>query len=108
MATLNMRTAARDPNGRLLTGQGGSFGPSRDGHHHVTFPREPSLDERIYTVVWRSGGAVSRADIAKGVGKTKASWLNAKIEGLVEAGKLVRRVGVHTNGYPKFFYEVAQ
>jgi hypothetical protein len=72
----------------------------------VTFTRKPSLEERIYTIVWR-GGLVSRADIAKGLSLTKASWLNERIEKMVAGGQLVRHVGSHTNGFQKFFYEVA-
>jgi len=105
VTTLDFRNAPRDGRGHLI-GQGGLFGPSRDGSRHVTFAREPTLEERIYAVVWK-GGLVSRADIAKGLQLVKATWLNDRIEKMVAGGQLVRRVGAHTNGFQKFFYEVA-
>jgi hypothetical protein len=104
VTTLDLRTAPRNERGQLI-GQGGLFGPSRDSYRHVTFSREPSLEERIYNIVWR-GGLVSRADIAKGLDVVKATWLNERIEKMVSKGQLVRHIGTHTNGFQKFFYEV--
>lgn len=106
MSTVDFRNAPRDGRGNLIAGQESSYGPSRDGNRHVTFAREPSLEERIYTIVWR-GELVSRADIAKGLSLVKATWLNDRIEKMVARGQLVRHVGTHTNGFQKFFYEVA-
>lgn len=101
MTTLDLRTAPRDPAGRLLVGRGSS---SQDGSRHVTFSREISLDERIYRIVWQSNGAVSRADIARGLGLVKASWLNAKIEALVNRGLLTRTHRLQPNGVVKYLY----
>lgn len=105
MTTLNLRTAPRDESGRLLVGRGE---PSQDGSRRVTFSREISLDERIYRIVWQSNGAVSRADIARGLGLTKASWLNAKIEGLVSRGYLTRTHRMQPNGVVKYLYTTSE
>lgn len=105
MTTLNLRTAPRDGDGRLLVGRGE---PSRDAYRHVTFSREISLDEQIYRIVWQSNGAVSRADIARGLGLVKASWLNAKIEALVSRGYLQRTHTLHKNGVVKYLYTTGE
>ena len=105
MTTLDLRSAPRDGAGNLI-GQGIFSAPSRDGSRHVTFSREPTLEERIYTAVWKSGGALSRADIARALGRAKATWLNTRIEAMVSSGQLARRVGAHTNGFAMYFYEV--
>lgn len=104
---IDMRHAPRDERGQLIAGEGGFFAPSCDGQRHVTFPRKPSLEERIYTAVQR-GGLVSRAEIASALKLVKASWLNQRIEQMVSEGRLQRHNGRHINGFVKYLYEVAK
>lgn len=105
MATVDLRTAPRDSEGRLLVGRGES---SREDSLHVKFSREASLGERIYRIVWQSGGAVSRADIAKALGVRKSSWLNGHIESLVNRGYLTRTHRLQPNGVVKYLYTIGE
>lgn len=79
---------------------------SRDARGNVTFHRQPSIQERIYTAVQDAGGGVTRADIARAVGLKKTPHLIALIEGMVTDGLLHRVQDYWRNGVVMYRYEV--
>lgn len=84
---------------------------TRDVNGHVTLrelpPAEPTLEQRIYTVIAQSGRAVTRREIAKALGLTSSGWLNAKIDYLVSEGYLVRTYQPYRSNMLVYFYELA-
>jgi hypothetical protein len=93
-----------------LVEQGGGNTTSQDSHGNDTSHRTPLAPEhirtRIFNVVSRADGAVSRADIAKALKIKKTPWLITAIEGLVGDGFLTRFETIRANGVLMYWYEV--
>lgn len=96
-----------------LEGQGRHATTAQDAPRHETaqeFPSVKNIYQDIYTAVALAGEWMTRAEIARAIGYKKASWLNPKIEELVERGYLIKYVEHAENGVslPKFYYKVAR
>lgn len=70
-------------------------------------PRDETL-ALIVDVVANHAGPITRTQIAKALERAKTPHLIDMIEGLVEAGYLVRRVKVFGNGVEGYIYELAR
>ncbi len=85
---------------------------SRDPSGHVTsrYPslHQKSIREKIFDVVIKSGGVVSRSEIAKALGIKKTPWLHNNIETLVSDGHLIKHQSLWKNGVAMYYYEAAQ
>ena len=85
---------------------------SRDANGNVTLcelpAAEPSIEQRIVTVVWESGRAVTRREISKALGYTRHStgWLNSKIDSLVDQGYLRRTYQPYRSNMLVYYYEI--
>lgn len=63
------------------------------------------IQRQIYIAVLENG-RMSRCQIAKVVRRSKSSWLNVHIEGLVEQGYLTRKAVQRPNGFAMFLYTI--
>lgn len=109
---LNLRNAPRDGDGQLAVGEGQNL-TSRDSIGDKTSYRVPSFvvdikREILQAVYDASGVALTRAQIAKAVGRKKTPWLTNQIEELVKRGYLVREHGTWKNGCLMFWYRINQ
>lgn len=110
--TLDLRHIPRGQDGKISVGERASLDTSRDGlsfdtsQDAVLAPRHPR--ERIWEFVALSSGAVSRTQIAKGLGYKKAPWINAHIESLVADGWLERGHTIRPGGAVMFWYRAKQ
>lgn len=106
--TLDLRSIPRGDDGRIAVGERVSLGTSRDSFSHDTShdvelaPKHPR--QKIWEFAAMSGRAVSRAEIAKGLGYKKAPWLNVYIEQLVAEHWLERTHTQRPNGAVMFWY----
>lgn len=109
---IDLRNVPRDERGVALPALSGGNGTSYDAIGNVTSHPLPSFvrdyEREIYLFVATSGGAVSRAQIAKALGLKKTRWLFDKIDRLVEHGYLTASHGMWKNGVLMYFYEVNQ
>lgn len=94
---------------RLAVGQGSDAGTYR--HHegietsqHVVWV-QPTISSRIMHVV-QQGGALTRRQIADGLGLKKTPWLVQCIERLVSEGHLTRIEARTPQGIIMWIYEV--
>lgn len=91
-----------------LKGQGHGYDTSRDQLSHETYHDPLPIRAKIYAFVCNSPAEVSRGDIAKHLNLKKTGYLHGHIEALVEAGRLARANGQHTNGVLKYLYTVSR
>lgn len=111
MATLDLRRMPRDERGQLIAGQGARYAPQRAYMGTVVPLALPSfvtdIKQEIIRAVAQSGRMLTRADIAKAIGrKKKSTWLNGHIEALVSSGHLRRHVGAWRRNASVYYYEV--
>jgi hypothetical protein len=110
--TLDLRHIPRSADGKISVGERTSIDTSRDAISIGTSqnvelaPKHPR--ERIWEFVALSGRAVSRGEIAKGLGYKKAPWINAHIESLVQDGWLERGHTIRPGGVVMFWYRAKQ
>lgn len=106
--TLDLREYPRSADGSILTGESGRHVTSHDGSSHVTSHDVVLAPDPIRAQIWKfvalSGGAVTRSQIAKGIGRKKATWINPHIEGLVKDRWLERTHTQRPNGSVMFWY----
>ena len=106
--TLNLRDYPRANDGSILTGESDSHTTSRDSRSHVASHDAELAPLHIRALIWKfvalSGGAVSRAQIAKGIGRKKAGWIDRHIESLVQEHWLDRTQSIRPNGAVMFWY----
>ena len=106
--TLNLRDYPRAEDGSILTGESGSHTTARESHGHATSHDAELAPLHIRAQIWKfvalSGGAVSRAQIAKGIGRKKAGWIDRHIEQLVQEHWLDRAQSIRPNGAVMFWY----
>lgn len=93
-----------------LAGEGRSTDTSRypdgtDTSQHLLWV-VPTISARIWDAVNRSGGALTRRQIADALGLKKTPWLCQCIERLVAEGYLVRTEGRSPQGFAMYWYEV--
>lgn len=106
--TLNLRDYPRDETGRIWTGESDSHVASHESHSHVASHDAELAPLHIRAQIWKfvalSNGAVSRAQIAKGIGRKKAGWIDRHIENLVQEHWLTRSQSRRPNGAVMFWY----
>ena len=106
--TLNLRDYPRDETGRIWTGESDSLTTSHDSLSHETSRDAELAPMHIRAMIWKfvalSNGAVSRAQIAKGIGRKKAGWIDRHIESLVQDHWLDRSQTTRPNGVVMFWY----
>lgn len=106
--TIDLREYPRADDGSILTGESGSHVTSQDANSHVTSRDVVLAPDPIRAIIWKfaalSGRAVSRAEIAKALGRKKSSWINPHIEGLVRDHWLERTQSQRPNGVVMFWY----
>ncbi len=66
------------------------------------------IRRQIYDVVCQSDRAVTRGEIARALKRKPSTWLNERIDQLVEVGYFKRSEYTWHNGMPVFYYEVAR
>lgn len=95
-----------------LAEKGDRYVTSQDQYGHVTsrYPslHQKSIREKIFDAVIKSGGLVSRSEIAKALGIKKTPWLHNHIEVLVTDGYLIKHQALWKNGVAMYYYEAAQ
>lgn len=110
--TLDLRSIPRTAEGKIAVGEREHHNTSLNlfgddtSHNPVLAPKHPR--EKIWEFVAMAGRAVSRADIAKGLGYKKAPWLNVHVETLVSEGWLIRSFTYRPNGAVMYWYQAAQ
>lgn len=106
--TLNLRDYPRGDDGTILTGENESHTTPRESHSHVASHDAELAPLHIRAQIWKfvalSGGAVSRAQIAKGINRKKAGWIDRHIEQLVQERWLERTHSQRPNGSVMFWY----
>lgn len=90
-----------------MVGEGSRNTPSYSQSRNVP-AHDFRVDVRrdIYNAVLLARGAVTRAEIAKAIGKKKSTWLTERIEDLVRDGLLCRENAYWKNGVIMYFYQV--
>lgn len=92
----------------VMEGQGGRNVPARSQSRSVNLPDfRVDIRRDIYKKVVEAGRAVTRAEIAKAVGKKKTTWLNDRIEDLHRDGFLRRECSYWKNGVVMYYYSAA-
>ena len=110
--TIDLRAIPRTEDGRIAVGERGNLSTSQNlfsddtSRDVVLAPKHPR--EKIWEFVALAGRAVSRAEIAKGIGCVKAPWINTHIETLVSEGWLIRTHSIRPNGAVMYWYQAAQ
>lgn len=110
--TLDLRSIPRTEDGRIAVGERERLSTSLNlfgdntSHGPVLAPKHPR--EKIWEFVALAGRAVSRSEIAKGLGYKKAPWLNTHVETLVSEGWLIRTHTYRPNGALMYWYQAAQ
>lgn len=106
--TIDLREYPRADDGSILVGESGRHVTTRDSDSHVTSHDAVLAPDPIRAVIWKfaalSGRAVSRAEIAKAIGRKKSSWITPHIEGLVKDRWLERTQTQRPNGVIMFWY----
>lgn len=106
--TLDLRDYPRADDGSIWTGESGSHATARESTSHVKSHDAELAPVHIRAQIWKfvalSGGAVSRAQIAKGINRKKAGWIDRHIEQLVQERWLDRTQSVRPNGAVMFWY----
>lgn len=106
--TLDLREYPRGDDGGILVGETGSHVSSRDSYSHTPSHDVVLAPDPIRVQIWKfvalSGGAVSRAQIAQGIGRKKATWINPHIESLVKDRWLEKQQTQRPNGAIMFWY----
>lgn len=107
--TLDLRDYPRADDGSILTAESGSHTTPRDSTSHVASHDAELAPVHIRAQIWKfaalSGGVVSRAQIAKGIGRKKAGWIDRHIEQLVQDHWLDRSQSIRPNGAVMFWYK---
>ena len=107
--TLNLRDYPRADDGSIWTGESDSHTTVRESHSHVASHDSELAPLHIRAQIWKfaalSGGAVSRAQIAKGINRKKAGWIDRHIEQLVQEHWLDRTQSIRPNGAVMFWYK---
>jgi hypothetical protein len=107
--TLDLRDYPRAADGSILTGESGSHATTRESHSHVASHDSELAPLHIRAQIWKfaalAGGEVSRAQIAKGINRKKAGWIDRHIEQLVQDRWLDRTQSIRPNGAVMFWYK---
>ena len=91
-----------------LVEQGGENTPSyAQGENIPTSVFRVDVRRQIYDVVSQASRAVTRGEIARCLKRKPSTWLNGRIDQLVEDGFLKRSEYTWPNGMPVFYYEIA-
>lgn len=108
---LNLRGIPRDEQGRIALIESAGNDTSRHLNGNDTYRQIPrfkaDIKREIYIAVMDAGDPVTRAGIAKAVGRKKTPWLNEQIEQLVSDGLLTRSNGAWKNGCLMYVYDLA-
>lgn len=106
--TLNLRDYPRTADGQILVGESGHHAASHDSFSHAASHDPVLAPVHVRAEIWKfvalSSGAVSRGQIAKGIGRKKASWIDRHIEQLVQERWLDRSQTIRPNGSVMFWY----
>ena len=90
-----------------LAGQGAGNVPSYAQSEYMPSPVfRVDIRRQIYDVVCQSDRAVTRGEIARTLNRKASTWLNGRIDQLVEDGYLKRSEYTWHNGMPVYYYEV--
>lgn len=105
---IDLREAPRDESGLIIPVGDSSNVTSQDENGNVTFHTLPQfqrdIKQQILLLLMISDRAMSRSQIAKGLGLKKTPWLHDRIEWLVEHGHITKNVISWKNGVPMYFY----
>lgn len=106
--SINLRDYPRAADGSILTGESGHHVTSREAQSDVTSRDAELAPEHVRVRIWKfialSGRALTRAEIAKGLGYKKSGWLDRWIEGLVNDQWLEKSSYGRPQGLPVYKY----
>jgi predicted HTH transcriptional regulator len=110
--TLDLRHILRDETGRIAAVESGDTRTSQHQISHSTSQDVELAEMRPRQKIWYFAAqqmrAVTRSEIAKGLGYKKAPWLNDHIESLVQEGWLIKTTLPHPGGLPCYVYTASR
>jgi predicted HTH transcriptional regulator len=106
--TLDLRDVVRDERGIVAAVDSGDTGTSQNQNSAGTSQNVELAEMRPRQKIWYFAAqqmrAVTRSEIAKGLGYKKAPWINAHIESLVSEGWLAKTELPSAGTLPTYVY----